>query len=126
MDDPHVLVIGTSCLDVKGQAGQPLQRGTSIPGIIHSSAGGVARQNLCTGNGLHGISVNERAQPTLESNECKDNGRAGIRYWDTAGGVARQNLCTANRWGIYIEKTAAPELVENDCHGNTEGDIVDP
>lgn len=43
MDDPHVLVIGTSCLDVKGQAGQPLQRGTSVPGVIHSSAGGVAR-----------------------------------------------------------------------------------
>jgi pseudouridine kinase len=43
MDDPHVLVIGTSCLDVKGQAAQPLQRGTSIPGTIHSSSGGVAR-----------------------------------------------------------------------------------
>jgi pseudouridine kinase len=43
MDDPHVLVIGTSCLDIKGQAAQPLQGGTSVPGTIHSSAGGVAR-----------------------------------------------------------------------------------
>ncbi len=43
MDDPRVLVIGTSCLDVKGQAAQPLQGSTSVPGTIHSSAGGVAR-----------------------------------------------------------------------------------
>jgi pseudouridine kinase len=43
MDDPHVLVIGTSCLDMKGQAAQPLIEGTSIPGQIHSSVGGVAR-----------------------------------------------------------------------------------
>ena len=43
MEDPHVLVIGTSCLDMKGQAAQPLLRATSIPGRIHSSVGGVAR-----------------------------------------------------------------------------------
>lgn len=43
MDDSHVLVIGTSCLDMKGQATQSLQPGTSVPGTIHSSVGGVAR-----------------------------------------------------------------------------------
>ncbi len=43
MHDPHVLVIGTSCLDMKGQAAQPLIEGASIPGLIHSSVGGVAR-----------------------------------------------------------------------------------
>ncbi len=43
MSDPHVLVIGSACLDMKGRPLYPLQRGTSTPGTIHSSVGGVAR-----------------------------------------------------------------------------------
>lgn len=38
-----VLVIGAASLDVKGQAGGPLQMGTSNPGTIRQSPGGVAR-----------------------------------------------------------------------------------
>ncbi len=43
MNDPHVLVIGSACLDMKGRPLHPLQRGTSIPGTIRSNVGGVAR-----------------------------------------------------------------------------------
>jgi len=43
MSEPYVLVIGTACLDIKGLAMQPLQRGTTVPGTIHTSVGGVAR-----------------------------------------------------------------------------------
>lgn len=38
-----VLVIGAAGLDVKGQVGGPLQMGTSNPGSIRQSPGGVAR-----------------------------------------------------------------------------------
>ena len=75
---------------------------------------------------MHGIAIYDKAQPTLEENRCENNNEVGIRYSDSAGGVARQNLCSGNRWGIYIEKTAIPELLENDCHDNREGNIVHP
>lgn len=38
-----VLVIGAAGLDMKGQLGGPLQMGTSNPGVIQRSVGGVAR-----------------------------------------------------------------------------------
>jgi len=43
MDESYVLVLGTSCMDVKGRPSEPLQPGASTPGIIHTSVGGVAR-----------------------------------------------------------------------------------
>ncbi len=43
MSEPYVLVIGTSCLDMKGRAAEALQQGTSIRGTIRASVGGVAR-----------------------------------------------------------------------------------
>lgn len=39
----HVLVIGASNLDIKGQPDMPTLPGTSVPGRIRSSLGGVAR-----------------------------------------------------------------------------------
>jgi pseudouridine kinase len=39
----HVLVIGAASLDIKGRLEQPLVRGSSVPGTIRSSLGGVAR-----------------------------------------------------------------------------------
>ena len=54
-----------------------------------------------------------------------DNKDSGIAYFDSAGGVARGNECTRNWCGICIEETANPELVDNDCHDNTEADILD-
>lgn len=54
MDEPRVLIIGTACLDMKGQAMQPLMGGISIPGIIHSSVGGVAR-NIAENLGRLGV-----------------------------------------------------------------------
>lgn len=56
MDDTQVLIIGTACLDMKGQALQPLTEGISIPGIIHSSVGGVAR-NIAENLGRLGVST---------------------------------------------------------------------
>ena len=43
MDDSYVLVIGTACLDIKGWPQATLETGTSVPGIIRTSVGGVGR-----------------------------------------------------------------------------------
>jgi pseudouridine kinase len=40
---PFVLVIGAASIDTKGRAGHPLQTGTSTPGAIRMSVGGVGR-----------------------------------------------------------------------------------
>jgi pseudouridine kinase len=39
----HLLIIGAASLDTKGRASRPIQAGTSTPGAIRISAGGVAR-----------------------------------------------------------------------------------
>ncbi len=39
----HILVIGAASVDAKGRAAKPLQAGTSVPGDITLSFGGVAR-----------------------------------------------------------------------------------
>lgn len=43
MDHPHILVVGAAGFDTKGRAQGPLQSGTSNPGHIRISVGGVAR-----------------------------------------------------------------------------------
>ena len=43
MLDGYILVIGAAGIDTKGHALAPLQKGTSNPGKIKSSSGGVAR-----------------------------------------------------------------------------------
>jgi pseudouridine kinase len=42
-DDRHILVIGAASMDTKGRASQPIQAGTSTPGAIRVSVGGVGR-----------------------------------------------------------------------------------
>jgi pseudouridine kinase len=39
----HILVIGAASIDTKGRADQPVQTGTSVPGAIRVSVGGVGR-----------------------------------------------------------------------------------
>lgn len=41
--DSHILVIGAASIDTKGRANKPVQAGTSTPGAIRVSVGGVAR-----------------------------------------------------------------------------------
>ena len=89
------------------------------------SAGGVARRNKCTDNGVNGIEVQDEARPTLEDNVCNGNAQAAIGYSDMAGGVARGNECVGNRWGIYVAETADPELTDNHCRENTSEEILD-
>jgi pseudouridine kinase len=43
MSARHILVIGAASIDTKGRAGQSIQTGTSTPGAIRISVGGVGR-----------------------------------------------------------------------------------
>jgi pseudouridine kinase len=43
MTEAHILIIGAASIDTKGRAGQEIQTGTSTPGAIRVSVGGVAR-----------------------------------------------------------------------------------
>lgn len=43
MDGTYLLVLGTASIDTKGRADQPIQTGTSTPGVIRVSVGGVGR-----------------------------------------------------------------------------------
>lgn len=100
--------------------------GNYYQGIMYYGyASGIAHRNECSGNGYGGISVAERARPTLEENVCEDNGLSGIYYTDEASGISRENECSGNRWGIYLEESAYPELIDNNCHDNTEADVQD-
>lgn len=85
----------------------------------------VLRQNECNENVRHGILVAENATATLEGNICSGNTQAGIAFIDNSSGTAAQNQCTGNETGIYVENTANPELLDNDCHDNSQNDILD-
>jgi parallel beta-helix repeat protein len=93
--------------------------------MYYGMGGGDARRNECYENDGSGILVGLLSEPTLEENVCRDNKMAGISYSDESGGVARGNECSGNLVGIYVEATANPELIDNDCHGNSGGDILD-
>lgn len=75
-------------------------------------------QDCVIGDGSVGIYVDERAQPTLERNQCTGNTMAGIVYWGSAGGLARQNMCTGNQVGIVVGKRSQPLLEDNVCADN--------
>ena len=84
-------------------------------------AGGMARQNSCTGNKAAGLHVAGQAQPTLEDNKSLGNG-SGIAYFDQAGGTARRNECAGNGFvGISVGNEAQPTLEENACNSNQYG-----
>jgi parallel beta-helix repeat protein len=88
-------------------------------------AGGTASRNECSENGYDGIGAGDLAQPTLEENICQDNDEVGIAFFDESGGVARGNECSGSLYGIYVAATADPDLVDNDCHDNSEANVLD-
>jgi len=42
-EEPHVLVVGTTAFDAKGQPDGALRAGQSVPGVVHLGIGGVGR-----------------------------------------------------------------------------------
>jgi len=121
---------GLHGISVSGKAQPLLEDNTCLNNVqigirFAGSSGGTARRNTSSGNGLHGFQLKEQASPTLEANIANNNVEAGLLYFDGAGGVARQNACVGNKWGIYVEETANPELIDNDCRDNTSADVYD-
>jgi len=90
-----------------------------------NAVGGKVVHCLCDRNGLHGISVHERAAPVLVANRCEKNTYDGIVYWGESGGEARENVCRENGLhGISVHERAAPVLVANRCEKNAQDGIV--
>ena len=88
-------------------------------------AEGIVRKNICEQNLWSGIMVAENASATLEKNVCTGNVQAGIAFRDQSSGSASRNQCVGNEIGLYVQSSANPELLDNDCHGNTKNDILD-
>ena len=88
-------------------------------------AQGVVRRNICSQNLRIGILVAENATAVLEDNVCNNNILAGIAFLDNASGSASRNQCISNETGIIVQATANPILADNDCHDNTQNDILD-
>jgi parallel beta-helix repeat protein len=108
-DNVGMLIVGQAQPTLEGN----LCRDNELGIAYLDNAGGVARQNGCSGNG-NGIRVGDQTQPMLEGNVCRDNG-CGIAYLDNAGGVAWQNRCSGNKWGITVHDQAQPTLEGNVC-----------
>jgi parallel beta-helix repeat protein len=92
---------------------------------IAENATSTVRQNTVTGNKFSGILVSDDAQGTIEENICNQNAKVGIFFRDNSSGSAVRNQCVGNSFGIFIDKSANVELVENDCTENKVADIKD-
>ncbi|MBN1427531.1 MAG: carbohydrate kinase family protein [Anaerolineae bacterium] len=96
-EEGHVLVIGAANLDVKCRPSIPLTRGSSIPGVIHSSLGGVARN---IGENLARLEV----ETVLLTSVGDDD--AGARILGQAAGsgidVSEAMIAEGKRTGAYV------------------------
>jgi parallel beta-helix repeat protein len=100
--------------------------GNKQDGILTlENASALIEGNMIYDNGRHGISIKDQCQPEIIGNSIKGNGEAGIIYWDTSGGTLMDNQVHNNKWGIYINAGANPQLSGNEATSNTDVDFVD-
>jgi parallel beta-helix repeat protein len=95
------------------------------PGIRYAGeAGGMARANVCSGNGYDGIAVERSARPLVETSTCQRNGWSGIGCYAHANATIRRNTCSGNQHsGIHVGAEALPTLEENACRENGDSGI---
>lgn len=94
-------------------------RGSGL--VIAGNTWGTVKNSLFVNNGLHGISVNDNAQPSIESNSLYDNKQDGIAYAGSAGGNAINNECYNSTNGISVSDKAQPNIDGNRLHDNYIG-----
>lgn len=96
-DCSHVLVIGAANLDIKGKPDEPLLEGSSVPGRIRSSLGGVAR-NIA--ENLARLDVDTVLLTAVGDDE------AGERILGSAAGrgidISHAQVITGGRTGAYL------------------------
>jgi parallel beta-helix repeat protein len=82
---------------------------------FYQGSTGTAQDNLCEANDANGIYViGAGTNPDLERNVCVANAQAGIDFENNAQGKAIQNTCRNNKIdGISVEADAAPVLSSN-------------
>lgn len=102
--------------------GEGLADGEGGDGLLMAgSTTGSVRDSRFEQNGLHGIELQEQAQPALENNLLANNRQNGIAYFGASGGVASGNTCTGNELhGISVLEEAAPLLEGNVAEANEQ------
>lgn len=89
--------------------------------LLWGTTTGSIRESRFDGNELHGIELQDQAQPLLEGNVATGNGENGFVYFEESSGTARNNDCSGNGLhGIGAAEQAQPVLEENVCNDNGE------
>jgi parallel beta-helix repeat protein len=97
--------------------------GTGI--IVEGEAQPTLEANKVSGNTQDGIAYLGVSSGVARMNDCRDNGSSGISVNDQAKPRLERNVCTGNRFGVYVQATADPVLVENEVGSNSQAGIND-
>ncbi len=93
-------------------------------GIVYQgNSTGIAKENVCIDEFIHGIEVQGAASAILIRNTCEGN-IEGIAFYDESSGRAKGNICRkSHSYGIVVSQTAIPILIHNTCEENRGGII---
>ena len=80
--------------------------------------------NICKANIRCGISMADSSIPLLVRNICEDSVGSGIDYNDDSGGTSEGNICRNNSIGIFLCDNAYPSLISNICENNEQAGIA--
>ena len=83
------------------------------------------KDNKCASNGLSGIIVKDSARPMIVNNTFINNVEAGMLFEEMGAGTATGNEVYGNKWGIYLDDLAYPELNSNDVYNNSSANVYD-
>lgn len=102
-----------------GLAKGNLCEGNGVGIVVSGTAQPTLERNICSRNSLDGIRVADEGQPTIVDNTCSENGENGVVFVGSSGGIARGNRCRANGTnGIYVGGETQPALEGNTCSEN--------
>ena len=113
-DCGHVLVIGAANLDIKGRPEDAIVRGTSVPGRIRSSLGGVARN---VAENLARLEVETVLITAVGDDDAGERilGRAAGRGID----ISRSLIVEGRRSGAYMA-LMSPATTEEDVDAHSK------
>ena len=93
--------------------------------VLSGTTSGLVEDSEAWANGLHGMLVNDAAQPTLAGNKTHYNEGSGIVYLGLSGRDRRGESLTENGAnGFYIDNDATPKLIRNTSLDNLDTGIA--
>lgn len=104
----------------RDQTSRPVGNGVQLKG--HTT--GTISDCEFVANALHGLSVNDQAQPTLTGDVMQQNQGAGIAYSGFSAGTAQNTSCYQNQsHGVQVSEQARPALEAGVCNNNQRSGI---